>query len=371
ELGGAQKHVLTLLSHLDSSRYEKHLVSSDGLLAQDAKRLTDVRVLLLSSLTRLPNPFLDLVAFWVLVWYMKKYQIQLVHTHSSKAGILGRWAAKMAGVPVILHTVHGWAFHDYLKSFFNDFCIFLEKLTATITTKIIVVSQHDRQKGLRCGIGRQDQYVVIRNDVGLDATPRTARQKEDIKHAVGVGEERVVTMIACFKPQKNPLDFIKAAEMVKAVCPDTKFLLVGDGALRASVGKEIHRRHLDADVLMLSWRRDIGDLLAISDVVVLTSLWEGQPLVFLEAMSFARPIVAYDICGNNEVVKDGFSGFLVPPGDIRQLSEKIRLFLVNPELRDRMGKLGMHLLSGELVRTSSMVTLIDSLYKELMARLRC
>ena len=162
ELGGAQRNVLDILSGLDQKRFEIHLISSKGLLNDEARAIPHLHLTLLPFLRRPPNPIFDLWAFLVLVSYMKRNKIQIVHTHSSKAGILGRWAARLAGVPVIIHSVHGWGFHDYLKSFLNDFFIFLERVTARITTKLIAVSENDIRKGLDLRIGSQNQYLLVR-----------------------------------------------------------------------------------------------------------------------------------------------------------------------------------------------------------------
>ena len=367
ELGGAQRNVLDILSGLDQKRFEIHLISSKGLLNDEARAIPHLHLTLLPFLRRPPNPIFDLWAFLVLVSYMKRNKIQIVHTHSSKAGILGRWAARLAGVPVIIHSVHGWGFHDYLKSFLNDFFIFLERVTARITTKLIAVSENDIRKGLDLRIGSQNQYLLIRCGIVARAFKAALATKADTKRSLGLKEDDpAVGMIACLKPQKNPMDFVRSASLILQANPETKFLIVGDGVLRSLISREIQKRRLKDCFFMLGWRKDIEKVMSVFDVFVLTSLWEGLPLVLLEAMSSGKPVVAYDIGGISEVVKDGVNGFLVRPKDIEDLSRKITLLLDNEERRQRMGEFGQHIVSDSVFSSSSMVTRISQLYEKLL-----
>ncbi len=365
ELGGAQKNVLDILSRLDQKRFQIHLISSNGLLTKEAASIPGLNLTLLPFLRRNPNPIFDLAAFLAIIFYIRRNKIQVVHTHSSKAGILGRWAARAAGVRVIIHTVHGWGFHDYFKSFFNDLYIFMERLTARITTKLIVVSEGDIQKGLANKIGSKDQYLVVRCGIDWPAFDASRAQKDDIRRSLGIKEDDlVVEMVACLKPQKNPLDFVRSAGLILKENPRVKFFLAGDGALRSSVERAVIREGMDKSFFMLGWRKDIAGLMSVCDVFVLTSLWEGLPLVLLEAMSSSKPIVAYDTGGASEVVKDGVNGFLVRPKDFRALASKISLLLDNDERRLRMGKFGRNMICGGAFEFSSMMARLSSLYEE-------
>lgn len=361
ELGGAQKNVLDILNRLDEQEFEAHLIASGGPLSADARRACS-RTRIVRYLRRALDPFFDLVAFFCLARYMRRHKIQIVHTHSSKAGILGRWAAAWAGVPVIIHTVHGWGFHDYVKSFFNDLYIFLERKTARFTHALIAVTQYDIHKGLEHGIGEPGQYVLIR--CGTDAPVlKNADVYRSKRRQLGLAQDDLVAvMVACFKPQKNPLDFVLAAARIVESCPRAKFLLIGDGVLRTRLEREIENRGLQESVFILGWRRDVEDILPVADVLVQTSLWEGLPLAILEAMRFARPVVAYDVCGLNEAVSDGVSGFLVPAKDTEALSEKVLLLFSDEALRFRMGRFGQHMMSQESFSLDGMMERLEGLY---------
>jgi glycosyltransferase involved in cell wall biosynthesis len=366
ELGGAQKNALSILAHLNPRCYETYLVASPGLLDEEARKICGSRFVAAPFLKRAPHPFFDIACLFFLVFFMRRHKIRIVHTHSSKAGILGRWAARLAGVTLVIHTVHGWGFHDYVKDLLNDFYIFLEKKTARLTSRLIVVSEHDRQKGLAHGIGAAEQYVLIRHGIALGPAkePLVTRR---MRYSLGLTEEdRIVAMVACLKPQKNPLDFIVCAGRVLESQARVKFLLIGDGVLRPRLEAEVAKRGIQDSVLFLGWRRDVEDIYPMMDVFVLTSLWEGAPLVFLEAMHFARPIVAYDVCGASEVVRDGVNGFLVRPQNTEELSAKVGLLLRDEGLRQRMGHFGRHLVSEEAYEPRFMVKQVEGLYEEAM-----
>jgi len=363
ELGGAQKNVLAILAGLPQDKYEVHLLTSRGLLEDEARAIPGLHMKLLPFLRRRPNPIFDTLAFFSMVSYIKMNKIDIVHTHSSKAGILGRWAAKAAGVKFIFHTIHGWGFHDFLKSFFNDLYIFLEHLTAKITVKLIAVTESDVQKGLDNGIGVEKQYCLIRYGVDRDSFKNMNPQEAlGLKNILGIRDEKVVGMVACLKPQKNPLDFIRCARLIANDNPGVKFLLVGDGILRPQVEREIQKNNLSEDLFLLGWRRDIGAVMSILDVLVLTSLWEGSPLVFLEAMCLSKPIVAYDICGASELIKDNVNGFLVRPKDTEGLAQKVNLLLENHEVCDRMKKFASVVIGRKDFSLNFMIKSLEKLY---------
>ncbi|MDP3143643.1 MAG: glycosyltransferase family 4 protein [Candidatus Omnitrophota bacterium] len=370
DLGGAQKNVLSILSGLDDKKYNKHLIASaDGILLEDARKIPGLNLLCLSSLRRSVSLPLDLLAFWKIFSYIKRHRIKIVHTHSSKAGILGRWAAKMAGVPITIHTVHGWPFHDFLKFPVKNFYILLERLTARITNRLIAVSEKDIKTGLAYHIGVGSGYVLVRcgidNREFNDHAGFSSVKKDSLMKGNGAA---FVGMVACLKPQKNPADFIKSAQMILSAQPNTKFLLVGDGMLRPQLEKKIKENNLQENISILGWRRDVNRILPQLDVLVLTSLWEGLPMVFLEAMACSKPIVAYNVGGAAEVIKDGVNGFLVPAGDVEDFANKVSLLLEDKELRQNMGRMGKEMVSNEMFSISFMVDKIERLYAEELSK---
>jgi len=245
-------------------------------------------------------------------------------------------AAGLAKVKVIIHTVHGWSFNDYQPRLEQLFFIWLERLTAQFTDKLIVVSNYDQQKGLDKHIGKEDKYVLIR--YGIDYTEFNIKD-QNIREELGINpNELIVGMVACFKPQKSPQDFIKLAFLVSQTTPGVKFLLVGDGILHKKIERLIHKFNLEKQVILTSWRRDIPRILQAFDVFVLTSLWEGLPISVLEVMASSKPVIATNTGGVVGVIVEGTSGFLVPRGDMHRMSERLVVLLKDKNLRMQMGQ---------------------------------
>lgn len=366
DLGGAQKNVLELAAALDKNRYQVTLISSEGLLASAALNLAGVTVKFLRSLTRPVNPLRDIPALIILARFIKRHQIDIVHTHSSKAGILGRWAARAAGAPVILHTIHGWGFHEWQLSALRTFFVSLERWTARITQRLIAVAQSDIHTGLACGIGTADKYVLIRHGITRSEFADGRMEGRNKKKEFNIREDApVVGMAACFKPQKAPRVFLQAAALVKKSCPRARFVLAGDGALRGRLEKLREQLGLREEVIFAGWQRDMPRMMAMWDVFALTSLWEGLPVVFLEAMATGLPVVATPAGGAREVIKEGVNGFLVPFNDAPAMAEKIVLLLQDRQLARRMGEAGKRMLAAAYEK-EYMVGEIDRLYTALL-----
>ncbi|MCK9604467.1 MAG: glycosyltransferase family 4 protein [Candidatus Omnitrophica bacterium] len=337
ELGGAQKQLLSLITHLDKDRYSLFLFTAcDGFLADAFLSVPGLKIKRSRFLERPLNPCKDFLAFCQIYNYIKRNKIDIVHTHSSKAGILGRWAARLAGVKVIVHTVHGWSFNDYQVFFYRALFLWLERLAAHFTHKLIVVSEHDKQKGLANRIGNEKKYAII--NYGIDYEEFTT-QGASIRSQLGINTgDLVVGMISCFKAQKAPQDFIKLASLIHKRLPQVKFLLVGDGILRQDLERSILELGLGSQVILTGWRKDIPRVLQAMDVFVLTSLWEGMPISVLEAMVSSCPVVATNTGSISEVISEGKTGFLVAPGDMLSMSEKAIILLNSRDLRKEIGR---------------------------------
>jgi len=367
ELGGAQKQLLSLINDLDKKKYNVFLFTAkDGLLIQEASSIAGVILEKSKFLERLINPLKDVLALVEIYCFIKKNRIQIVHTHSSKAGILGRLAAKIAKTPIIIHTVHGWSFNNYQPASIRNLYVLLEKICATFTNKIIVVSRFDKDEGLKNLIGRNNQYVLIR--YGLDARGfKDTRKRNEARKSLGLSDaDLVVGMVACFKPQKAPLDFIELASLIKRDFPDTKFVLVGDGGLRKKVDTRIKQLNLEGQVILTGWHNDIPLILSGLDVFVLTSLWEGLPIVVLEAMAAGVALVATDTGGIGEVVINGETGYLVAPHDILSMQNRLGELLSSSQKRDEFVRLAREAIGTEEFLLSSMFKNTAEIYSDLL-----
>lgn len=323
ELGGAQQNTLYTIEHLDKERFAPVLISGKGgILDTEAHVISGTKVYFANNLVREINPIKDLLAIIELWALLKKEKPDIVHTHSSKAGILGRWAAKLSGTPVIIHTFHGFGFNDFQKSLMKYLFVFLEKITAKITDKLIAVSKNNIEKGIKYGIGYPEKYTLIRSGIDIKKYTNFTADKNTKKKELGISpEEKVITTIGPFKPQKNLSDFINAAKQISEKFRNCKFLIIGDGEQKSYLEKLINESMLQDKVKILGWRRDIPEILAVSDIFILTSLWEGLPRSVLEAMSSGLPVIANEVDGVEEVIRNNENGFLTKPFEIEKTSE--------------------------------------------------
>jgi len=333
ELGGAQTQLLSLIRRLDTSKYNIYLFTArSGLLMADAVRSPGLIVHGSAFLERAINPAADTLAFFELIRYIKEKKIDIVHTHSSKAGIIGRCAAAAAGVRGIFHTVHGWPFHPYQRRAASALYILLERFAAMLTTRIVVVCEADKARGLAAKIGHPELYEII--SYAIDAPSFGKAADTRIRRQLGIaGDSLVVGTVACFKPQKAPLDYLNLVRAVAAKMPDVVFVMAGDGVLRRAVERFIKRHGLERKVILTGWRRDVPQLLAAFDVFVLTSRWEGLPVSVIEAMAASLPVVATHTGGIAELIHEPRNGFLCPCGDLGALRDKVLRLLRDRNLR--------------------------------------
>ena len=374
ELGGAQENTLYTLRNLNRERYNLFLVANDeGILIAEAKKIKGIKTFFIPELIRPINPLKDLIALIKLFHFCKREKIDIIHTHSSKAGILGRWAARLAKVPIIIHTIHGWGFYPKQNFLKRRLFIFLEKITGKITDRLIAVSQANIRTGIRNKIGRKGKYTLIRSGIKSSRFQNVEVNIAEKRKELGLDPDtKVVAMIAPFKPQKAPLDFVKVANQIIEKRSKTQFLLIGDGELRPEIEELIKVLNLEKRVILTGWRRDIPQILRIVNILVLTSRWEGLPRVFPEAMASELPIVATKVNGAPEAIEEGVNGFLVPVGNISSMTEKIITLLDNPEMAKEMGRRGKKKVFSEF-DIDLMVEKIDNLYQGLIRSkgLRC
>jgi glycosyltransferase involved in cell wall biosynthesis len=370
ELGGAQKVTLMTLERLPRDRYELGLVTGpEGLLVDWANRIP--------SLTRIWNPWLvrevqpikDTMALLNLWRLFRRERPQIVHTHSAKAGIIGRWAARLAGVPLVFHTAHGFGFNDFQRPTVRNIYIALERLTARWTTKLFLVSYANADTAEKCGMVRRGDWVLARDSISVEEflQPRPRREKLS---SWRVPEDKVIVgMVACFKPQKSPEDFIEVAAHVLKQTDRAHFVMAGDGELRASVEERIRRHGIEAGVTLLGWQneKDMPEIYRNLDIVVLTSLWEGLPCVFSEAMACELPIVATNVDGAREAVNDGENGFLHEPHDIERMAQSVLKLIADSALRQKMGQSGKKRVMEFDIGTS--VDTVESTYQEYLKKL--
>ena len=369
-VGGAQETVIETCACINKDRFETQIVAGpqtgpEGELISEVKK-RQIPLTLIPELVREINPVKDFIAAYKLVKLFKREQPHIVHTHSSKTGIIGRWAARLAGVPVIVHTVHGWGHHPYQHPLIQKIYIVAEQKTVPFTDKLIAVSTLNVDKGLKDHIGTREKYVVIHSCINLDDFSRPKTDPTAMRKALGIDTASpVVGTVSRLSHQKNPLDFVRMAAQVKKEIPTARFLFVGDGPLRAETEALIRELHLEQDIILAGLRMDVPDLLHAMDIFTLTSLWEGLPRVIPQAMIAGLPVVANNVDGNAEIIRDGVNGFLTPPGDISLMAERIVRLLKDQPLKQAIVAQGRETAAQEF-SLHDMVKKIETLYDELL-----
>src|SRR5688572_15657074 len=334
ELGGAQKVTLMTLERLPRDQYELGLVTGpEGLLVDWASRIEGLDRVWMPSLIREVRPIQDLKALFGLMTLFRREKPQIVHTHSSKAGILGRWAARLAGVPFIFHTAHGFGFNDFQRPMVKRVYVWLERITTKITTKLVVVSYANAQKGEQNRVFKPGDWILCRDAISVTEFIQPGPRRRKLPEWGIPPDKLVVGMIACLKPQKSPVDFVDVAARVLKENRQSHFVLAGDGELRPQVEQRIQELGIGQHFTLLGWQTDMPEVYRNLDVVVLTSLWEGLPCVFSEAMAGDLPIVATNVDGAREAIVDGENGFLHEPHDVEGMSRSVLKLLQDLELR--------------------------------------
>ena len=323
-------------------------------------------------LTRLPelvrpiHPWKDFRALQELTRLFRERRPDLVHTHSGKAGVLGRLAARRAGVPMIVHTIHGPSFGPFQGALANSIFRAAERWAGRVTDHFVVVADAMKQQYLAAGIGRSQQYTKIFS--GFDLAPfLAAKNDRALRARFGLTpEDLVVGKIARLFKLKGHDDLLAVAPELVRHCPRIKFLLVGDGAWRGRFEDRAHSLGLAQHFVFTGLVRpeEVPSLIGIMDIVVHLSRREGLPRALPQALAAARPVLAYDCDGANEVCRDGETGFLIAPGDARTLTEQLLKLAGDAPLRESLGRRGQAFVR-ENFSTERLVDALHALYLRL------
>jgi glycosyltransferase involved in cell wall biosynthesis len=365
ELGGAQQNTLHTVRTLDRSRFEPVLVCGRGAILDEEAAALGVPLHFIPSLVRPVRPWKDALAVLALARLFRREKPDVVHTHSSKAGILGRFAAALAGVPVVVQTFHGFGFTSEQRPWTRGFYVALERLAAPFTTAFIAVSRANLDEALARGIGSRDRFHLIHSGVRLADYRSLIRSREPLPGLPLSPEHVLVTTVGPFKPQKNLGDFLEAAAAVHRVFPGARFLVVGDGEGRGELEKKRRRLGLEDVVFLPGWRRDVPAILRRTDAFVLTSLWEGLPRALVEAMAAGLPSVVNAVDGCRDVVLEGRNGYLVPPRRPDLTAERIVALLRDRPRAELMGERARASIGDEF-DIDGMVRAQEDLYEELL-----
>ena len=373
DLGGAQDNTLHTVRTLRAPYRASLVAGPGGLLDDEAGRIEGVRVTFVPSLKGPIRPWDDLRALRDLERLFRSERPHVVHTHSSKAGVVGRLAAARAGVPVVVHTIHGFGFNAEQPPWLRTALVAAERLAARRATHVVAVSRAHLERGAALGCLDPARASVIRSGVHLGAFRAAADEApipggSPLRRDLGLpADAPVVGLIACLKPQKAPLDFVEAAARVVAMRPDARFLVAGDGELRGAVEARCKALGIADKVRLLGWRRDVPRIMAAVDIVVLTSLWEGLPRVVPEAIAAGRPVVATAVDGTAEILRDGHNALTARAGDPQGIARGVLRILGEPALGPALVRAARPLLAEFDI--DDMVRAQERLYAALLERL--
>lgn len=341
--GGVRKHLRELMRVFTRPEegYEIHALLGDrgepGFPAElEQLRAQGVQAIILPALQRPIRLLRDHAAYREIKRYIQKLAPKIVHTHSSKAGFLGRLAAHAAGVPRIVHTPHVFPF-QWTRGLKRAFYAKLERYAACRCHAIVCVGESQREEALRIGLVSREKLVLIPNGVEIPP-PASKAEIAEMRTRLRVPlDAPVVGMVARLAPQKGVRQFLEAAAQVVRTRPDTVFVLAGGGPLEAESRAHASALGLTSEHFkFLGHVEDAERLYPAFDVLALSSLYEGLPYVLLEAMARGVPVVATDVQGSRDVIEHGVSGLLARPGDAADLASKLNSLLADPSLREKL-----------------------------------
>jgi len=367
-VGGPAIHATLLTGRLNPARFATTLVAGSE-EAGEANYLElhgrTMPVLILPDLGREIRPLSDVRTVWRLMQVVRRERPHIVHTHTAKAGALGRLAAILCGVPIIVHTYHGHVLRGYFSPAKTAVYRAIERMLALGTDRLLTVTDRVGQELQALGVGRPAYYRTL--PLGFDLAPLLVaeRRRGELRAELQVGDAPLVGIVARLVPIKAHDVFLAMAARVRQTYSTAVFVIVGDGELRTSLEQRAVDLGLAGAVRFLGWRADIDRLYADIDVVVLTSRNEGSPVALIEAMAAGVPVVSTEVGGVADVVQHGATGLLAPMDDDAALARHVVTLLGDRDLGRRMGQRGRAIVAATY-SADRLVSDIEALYEELL-----
>ncbi|TDX01913.1 glycosyltransferase family 4 protein [Dinghuibacter silviterrae] len=355
KVGGGETHILNLVEHIDTTRFEPVVLAfTHGKMMETLDRM-GVNHHVIPS-----NRAFDLSTWNTVRRLMQRERIDLVHVHGTRANTNILWAARMLRLPII-YTVHGWSFHDDQSWWVKKARIFVEKWITRFVNRTISVSGSNQETGNR--YIPHFQSVVIPNGISLSQFD-PGRALNDVRRQWGVTADAcVLGFVGRMTLQKDPLALIEAFPQVLRANPRAVLVLVGEGELKEPARKRVVELGLEGKIIFEKFRTDVPDVLAAMDIFCLPSLWEGLPIGLMEAMAMRKACLATRVDGSKELIRNGENGLLVEPGEPVGLAEALVRLVTDTPLRMRLGSQARHTIEAGFDVTG-MTRKIESLYLE-------
>jgi glycosyltransferase involved in cell wall biosynthesis len=369
--GGSSKMLLDIARGLSAAKYDIKIIAGFTInphedLSSFSKK-TGIEILFVRTLRRDINALFDILALVRLWQIIKKEKPDIVHTHTSKAGFLGRLAAKLAGGPKIIYMPHGNIFYGYAPMPFTKLFIILERFAAGFSDRIVTLTYIERSEFLQRGIGTKGKFVTIHNGIDIKACQIVNQEYAlALRRELNIPSDCIlITNISRLEPVKGLETFIRALSEAKKTVKDFKALIIGDGSLKDKLNLLTRKLALEDKVLFLGFREDIKEIIYLSDIVVDSALNEGLGLVLLEAGILGKPVVATKVGGIPEVVQDGKTGILVEARDAKALSQAMVRILRDSKLREAMSQQAKAWIAGNF-SFELMLEKFNALYEALL-----
>jgi glycosyltransferase involved in cell wall biosynthesis len=374
-MGGPALHVAYLTDGLKKRGYDTTLVAGSLARGEDSMAFVadarDVPVVRIDELGREISPLRDLVATFRLARLIRRERPQILHTHTAKAGTVGRVAALLTGSrrpPIVVHTFHGHVLRGYFGPVRSLFFRLLERWLASRTTALVAVSPQVRDDLVSLGIAPRERFAIIR--LGIELDERIAADQDDraeSRRYLGIPDERfAIGWIGRMTPVKRTDDVLVAFKRLRDGGVDATLCMVGDGPDRAGLEQRAYELGIVRDTLFLGYQEDVAPFYAAFDALVLPSSNEGTPVSVIEALGAGRPVVATRVGGVPDIVRDGEDGFLVEPGATDELADRLARLARDPALRERMGKQGRERVLPRYA-VDRLVGDMDQLYRSLLS----
>lgn len=338
--GGAEEETYHTICGLDRNKYEIDLIVGEEFSKYYEKRLQEkmIHVIRIPQFFGSLHVYHDLILFIRFIFLFFKNKYIIVHTHATKAGIIGRISAKITGVPIIIQGLHGNALNAFSSRLPNRLILFLERMISHFTDSHISGSDLISQNYLDNKIGSPEKYYTVRSGMDLSNYLKKDKLKKDIeeiKKEFNINKDDfVLGNISRLEPSKGHNFLFKAAKILTERHKDKRIVLlvIGAGKEKLKLIKDIRKMGMQDNIVLTGFRKDILSLLSIMDLFVFTSLREGLPRVLVQAAAVGLPLIAFKVDGIPEIVRDGYNGFLIKPKNIAQLVDRIENYLKNPEL---------------------------------------
>ena len=358
EIGGAQTHLMEVVRYMHRAGHDVSVVTGTAGWLTNELAAIGVDYEILPDLIRDINPAKDIKIITSICHILEDKQPDIIHCHSSKAGIVGRVAGAIKNIPAVF-TAHGWAFTNGVSPAKRIIYAAIEHMMLGITKRVICVSEFDRQLAKRWFLHNYNRIVTVHNGI-VDKTFNSNIAREDFLPLKLVS-------VARFSHQKNNMELIRAVEQInKLYSGSLQLNMVGDGPLLSEAQAYVTSHKLENDVHFLGSRTDVDDILNKNDIFCLISNYEGLPISIIEAMRAGMPIIASDVGGVNELVQDEVNGFLIPRGNISELVDKLKYILEHKKLIKSMGEASRKIYEEEYT-ADRMNQKILSVYNEVIA----